>query len=284
MAAGRYERRLARVEQLLSLEDHAAEILGLYRVVLTLQQPLHDWAAALFHATHAAQPPGDLSPDPRLALDRLPAEELATRLSNYAETLAPVATPELADAAARLAGSPGPARQLLLRRTLGREDLDELAGDFACPVPHLVFFSRGFLQPIVEALTVRATNTPQEDPSRVCPRCGWPPQVATLRDDGETRGRRLLICGLCAEPWPFPRATCPSCLERDAEKLPVHEDAARPFLRVEECTLCKAYIKCVDARQDGRAEPLVDDIASVELDLWSAQRGLWKPLPNLFGF
>jgi len=280
MAEGRYERRLARVEQLLSLEDHAAEVLRLYRVVLTLQRQLHDWAAG---AVRDAEPPRDLAPDPHLSLTRLPEGQLLNRLGEYARSIAPMATAELADAAARLCSAPQQAKQSLLRCTLHLEDLTELAGDFGSPVPHLVFFARGFLQPIAEALVAAANPSTEGAEARSCPRCGWPPQVAAMRDDGEARGRRSLVCGLCATPWSFPRATCPSCLERDSERLLVHENTERPFLRVEECTLCNAYIKCVDARQDGHAEPLVDDIASLELDLWSVERGLWKISRNLFG-
>ena len=48
--------------------------------------------------------------------------------------------------------------------------------------------------------------------------------------------------------------------------------------------MCRCYIKSVDLRADGDAVPVVDDIATVELDLWARERGLAKVSPNLLGF
>ncbi|MCH7491120.1 MAG: hypothetical protein IID05_10550 [Gemmatimonadetes bacterium] len=39
----------------------------------------------------------------------------------------------------------------------------------------------------------------------------------------------------------------------------------------------------MDLRKDGRAVPLVDDLATVELDVWCRERGLRKIQPNLLG-
>jgi formate dehydrogenase maturation protein FdhE len=39
----------------------------------------------------------------------------------------------------------------------------------------------------------------------------------------------------------------------------------------------------VDLRSRGDAVPLVDDLASVELDLWASERGLTRVATNLFG-
>ena len=46
---------------------------------------------------------------------------------------------------------------------------------------------------------------------------------------------------------------------------------------------CRSYLKAVDMRTDGLAVPVVDEIASVELDLWASQQGLEKIQRNLLG-
>jgi formate dehydrogenase maturation protein FdhE len=42
-------------------------------------------------------------------------------------------------------------------------------------------------------------------------------------------------------------------------------------------------LKVIDLRKDGAAEPIVDDLASPELDIWAGARGLVKVQPNLLG-
>ena len=54
-------------------------------------------------------------------------------------------------------------------------------------------------------------------------------------------------------------------------------------MRIEECTSCRYYIKSVDLRKNGNAVPDVDDVGSVELDLWAQERGLLKIQRNVLG-
>jgi formate dehydrogenase maturation protein FdhE len=72
----------------------------------------------------------------------------------------------------------------------------------------------------------------------------------------------LATCSLCATEWSFRLLTCPNCEENDPAKLSYHER---------------------DLRQLGTAVPLVEDIASVELDIWAQERGLQKIERNVLG-
>ena len=47
--------------------------------------------------------------------------------------------------------------------------------------------------------------------------------------------------------------------------------------------LCKTYIKSIDLTKNGRAEPLVDELASAPLDLWAREHGYAKLQNNLLG-
>ncbi len=108
--------------------------------------------------------------------------------------------------------------------------------------------------------------------------------MAVLRDAPEAKGQRLLVCCLCASAWPFVRSTCPSCGEKDPDKLVYHVADGADYIRVEECKACRCYIKSVDLRQDGRAVPLVEDIAFMALDIRAHEPGLQRIHPNLLGF
>lgn len=270
-----YGRRRSRATQLLETSPHAAEMLGFYGRVLARQEPVYEWVLDADLVSVAAPPPS-------LGLDRLPLGELCAPFRAFVGELASFAPEALARGAAALAAAPDPALEGVLGSTLARDSLLAAAASLDGDEPHLAFFGRAFLQPVAEALAARDPR-PAELGHATCPRCGWPPQVAVLRDEPEVKGRRYLVCGLCASWWPYPRSTCPNCGERDAEKLPLHASEAAPHLRIEECLSCKAYLKSVDLRRDGFAVPEVDDLASVELDVWCEERGLRKISRNLLG-
>jgi formate dehydrogenase accessory protein FdhE len=280
---GPYAQRQDRAAQLLAAHPHAAEVLGLYREVLARQEPLYQRALAGGWPAYA--PPGPPDP-PALGIDRLELGALIEPFRSLTEEVAGTAPKPLAAAGSALAGAADGDLRELLRRTVAQDALGTLAASLGAEVAQLAFYARALLEPIAEALAAR-TPAPEEAGGSgahgTCRRCGWPPQVAVLRDEPEIKGRRYLVCALCATWWIFPRTTCPSCGEADPAKLPLHASESLPHLRVEECATCKGYIKSVDLRRDGHAVPVVDDVASVELDLWSEERGLWKISRNLLG-
>lgn len=117
-----------------------------------------------------------------------------------------------------------------------------------------------------------------------CPHCGAPPAVGVLRDDPDAQAlRRFLLCSECALEWEFPRVVCPDCGEEKAERLPRFAESGTPWIRVEACDACKAYLKAVDLSREPSAEPAVDELASLALDLAARSRGYAKRLPNLSG-
>jgi FdhE protein len=52
-------------------------------------------------------------------------------------------------------------------------------------------------------------------------------------------------------------------------------------VRVESCDSCRTYIKTVDMTKMGRAEPIVDEMAAIPLDLWAERQGYAKLQRNL---
>jgi FdhE protein len=52
-------------------------------------------------------------------------------------------------------------------------------------------------------------------------------------------------------------------------------------VRVEACDSCRCYIKTVDMTKSGLAEPVVDEIAALPLDLWAQKQGYTKLQANL---
>ena len=282
--------RRTRAEKLGADHPHAVELLAFYGRVLELQEPLYRRAAAASWTARAAA--GGRA---GLDLNQLAGREVERLFRRFARDLQPAANAVLAPIAGRLSAFRSPAGDLL-RTFLGGGSLDGLAADLGCDPSPLEFFPQAFLQPLIEAaaekrdaLDADAAAGGDDDvqaapgfPAR-CPHCRRPPLVALLQDEPETRGGRYLFCSLCSTAWRFPRATCPACGETRAEQLRYHETDAWPHLRVEECASCRTYLKGLDLRADGLAAPAVDELASVELDLWADEQGLAKLQRNLFG-
>jgi formate dehydrogenase maturation protein FdhE len=67
-------------------------------------------------------------------------------------------------------------------------------------------------------------------------------------------------------------------------KLETHRLKAFPYVAVEACGSCGHYLKSVDLRREPGAVPVVDELASLELDALAREKGFVKLEPNLAGF
>jgi FdhE protein len=121
-----------------------------------------------------------------------------------------------------------------------------------------------------------------------CAVCGGLPQASVISEEsGEfmAGSPRSLVCGRCASWWPFPRATCVGCGEEDPRHMESFLVEEQPWARVDTCATCRGYIKTFDLRERGAVEvvPLVDDLATLTLDIWAQQRGFSRPTASLAG-
>lgn len=285
-----FKERQIRARQWLARESPAESLLLFYLELLEIQEPIgrRAFAAGWADRVHLREDGG--AGGGRVQPAFLPTAELLADFKGFITEIAPMATEVLAAIAGELERAGDDTAVELLEAFLGRRDLEHLAGALGCDAIALEFFPRAFLQPVVEsavaALGSEAPAPPssaEADTERSCPRCGWPPQAAALQDEREVKGRRSLVCSLCGSWWTFPRITCAGCGATDADQLVYHVSDALPYIRIEECRSCRTYLKSIDLRKDGKAVPVVDDLASVELDLWSEEQGLRKIQRNLLG-
>lgn len=157
--------------------------------------------------------------------------------------------------------------------------LDPARPPFAGPED---FFPRACLQPFAESLQLQLAQDTYTG-NAVCPACAGLPQMAVLQPEGDAAGRWLL-CSFCLRQWAFRRLICPWCREEDKEKLPRFSSEEWPAVHVEACDTCRRYVKAIDMTVDGLAIPLIDETAFSALDVWAADRGYTKIVPNLMGF
>ncbi len=108
-----------------------------------------------------------------------------------------------------------------------------------------------------------------------CPVCGAWPAFAEMR--GIERSR-YLRCGRCGAEWQTHVLLCPYCGNPDHEQqlsLVIEGDSK---LAIDACKRCLGYVKIFTTLQGSpAAKVMVDDLASVELDLAAAERGYRRP-------
>ncbi len=113
-----------------------------------------------------------------------------------------------------------------------------------------------------------------------CPYCKAPPALAVLREESHG-AKRTLLCSWCLHEWGAPRLLCITCGESDFNALPVFSAEELAAVRVDVCLTCQVYIKTIDMTRDATAIPLVDDLATLALDLWARDSGYRRLRPNV---
>jgi len=281
VASSPWQQRIRRAEHLAAQHPFATEILGFYVHAARFQESLY-------------QSIGDPSPKSSagipLAVQRasrpLPGEQDADTTNPLDSSEALARFPQFL----RLVGEKAPALLAQVARNLQTASPDGwshlLSGCWSSadqpPSSPEEFLTLAFLQPYAEFARGRARLQLEGYTNPLCPFCNRKPVLAMLRPQGDG-GRRSLLCGFCLTEWEFRRIVCPGCGQEDHAQLPVYTAETFPYIRVECCDTCRIYIKSIDLTKNGLAEPLVDELASVPLDLWAQERGYAKLQPNLLG-
>lgn len=267
--AASLDARIARAEGLAAVYPATAAMLTFYARLATAQRSL------LLKAPAALRTPADA--ESALAA-RIDTRTVAALVPGVLDWLAREAPPAFRDTA-RLLRADGPDEwRARLDARLGTETESEAAAPSA-------FVCDAVLQPFAEAaaralMPAPSAVTPVPGQPATCPCCGGLPVVGVLRERGHGAGRAL-VCGRCLSEWAAPRMMCPACGGLEVEALPVFRAGEWPAVRLDACETCRAYLKSVDLTVDGRAISVVDDLASVPLDLWAAEQGFHKGRANL---
>lgn len=269
-----WQTRRARALALAADVPHAEEILRCYAQLTETQGrvaakvPVESWLARALSAE---------ADGPRLRLEKVPLSEVLPLFGDFLEDMVDVGTPVMTADAARLRSTDVAERSALLEGALTVN-----SGDADGPA----FHARAFVEAVATPLASRVlpiADPPEGSTSGRCRACGGPPVVATLRDLPNALGSRGLVCGRCGTEQRIRRLTCARCGETAADRLHVHSAESVPHVRVDECHSCASYLKTVDFRKRGDAVPQVDDLATLELDLWARERGLTRVHANVFG-
>ena len=139
-----------------------------------------------------------------------------------------------------------------------------------------------FLQPYAEYLAEQREPTHLDGTPSTCPLCGGKPIVGVLRPEGDG-AKKSLVCMLCAHEWTFRRIYCPACGEEREPQMAFYSAPEIAHVRVDVCDTCHTYLKSIDLTKMGLAVPVVDELATIPLDLWAREHGYEKLQINLLG-
>jgi FdhE protein len=245
-----YDARIARAAQLAAKHPSAAPLLNFYAEIVRFQKPVF------------AELQSKSGTDLRALVCHFPA--LIRLVSRSGTAL-------LANFAAENLRSTDAQLELLSAVWEGGEALN----------PAARFYARVLLQPFAEYLASRG-DVRANAAGPTCPFCNARPVAGVLRAEGDG-GKRWLLCSLCSTEWQFRRVLCPGCGEENKDKLPLYIAAEFPAARVDACDTCQTYLKSIDLTKDGHAIPVVDEIATVALNIWAEERDYVKLETNLLG-
>jgi FdhE protein len=279
-----WDRRIRRAGELASCYPFAAEGLRFYARLATFQRSLYaDIQQAL-----ADSPAGDSTRSLREELDLF---LLLPNFSRFLSLIEQIAPAPLAQAAGGLArkGTPGWQRAIedfwhgdldTAMAVGGAEEEWEDAARAAKSGERLLAWI--YLQPYAEYLADQREKTVVDGAPSTCPLCGGKPVVGVLRSEGDG-AKKSLICMLCAHEWGFRRIYCPACGEEREPQMAFYSAPEIAHVRVDVCDTCHTYLKSIDLTKTGLAVPVVDELATIPLDLWAREHGYEKLQINLLG-
>jgi FdhE protein len=254
MAAISWDRRIARAGELSKQHPAAAELLSFYQAIARFQENVYKQVGT------------SSDPDLSVLLPHFPALLLLVKKTGSAA---------LREEAEAISDDRADWIELLNAVWQHEAESKQLSNE-------QVFLANALLQPYAECLAQRAAMPSDGNQVPLCPFCGSRPQVAALRPEGDG-AKRSLICSLCATEWNFKRVACPNCGEENKDRLPVFIADGLDYVRVDACDTCHTYVKSIDLTKNGHAIPVVDEIATISLNLWAEENNYQKFGPNLFG-
>ncbi len=283
MNDAKWDRRIHRANELASSYPFAAEGLRYYARVVTFQKSVYGEIQKAL-----ANSPGISSDRP--LRDELDLFLLLPKFPGFLSVIREIAPSRLAQAASALSLKGSAAWQRAIEdfwyrdsELVGVEDVKEgQSFDQFATAPSERALAWIFLQPYAEYLADHREVATVDGTPSTCPLCGGKPAVGVLRSEGDG-AKKSLICMLCAHEWLFRRIYCPACGEEREPQMAFYSVPEIAHVRVDVCDTCHTYLKSIDLTKTGLAVAVVDELATIPLDLWAREHGYQKLQINLLG-
>lgn len=279
-----WDQRIRRASELSSVYPFAAEALHFYERMAPLQGSLYrDFEQEFANSADLA-----VLSSPHSLREELDIAALVPRFSWFLAAIEPIAPMPLARAAGTLARRGSAVRGRVMSDFWQREarlSSAVVSSEHESNASETMLnesLAWLFLQPYAEHIRDRHGPVHVEGTPSNCPLCAAKPIVGVLRPEGDG-AKKSLICMLCAHEWTFRRLYCPSCGEEREPRMAFYSAPEIPHVRVDVCDTCHTYLKSVDLTKTGLAVPIIDELATLPLDLWARENGYTKLQINILG-
>lgn len=167
----------------------------------------------------------------------------------------------------------------LFKEKLKEKKTEKLADDLGVDKKIFLFLHQMSIQPSIEATVekLRSELDPETWLKGYCPICGSLPSLSLLKEEV---GKRYLLCSYCNYQWRTDRLLCPFCNNSDQGSLHYFYAEQEEAIRIDLCDKCHQYIKTIDYRKFEEPDPVLEDLATLHLDLLACQKGYQRPVPN----
>jgi FdhE protein len=169
----------------------------------------------------------------------------------------------------------------LLREGGTEEKVEKIAEESGLDRKLLYFLIHNSRKPSIEAEVehLRAEIDPEKWLKGHCPICGSLPDLSLLKEEV---GKRYLVCSYCSSQWRIERLVCPFCDNREQNSIHYLFGEEEEAFRIDLCEKCRQYIKTIDLRIIDSPDPVLEDLATLHLDILASQKGYKRPVPNLW--
>jgi FdhE protein len=211
-------------------------------------------------------------------LDIEASTTLFTRLCQIAKE----ANPHMAEQVKKINGAIAHKRidlEKLLMGGVKEQKIEKVADKFGLDAKVFLFLIQGCTRPSIETGMEQLHS--QLDPEiwlkGYCPVCGSLPSLSLLKGE---EGKRYLLCSYCGYQWRIDRLICPFCNNKEQEFLHYFCGEGEEAYRIDLCDKCHQYIKTIDYRTLEESDPVLEDLATLHLDILAIQKGHQRPVPN----
>jgi len=167
----------------------------------------------------------------------------------------------------------------LLKDGFKNQKVEQISDEFGFDKKVFLFLVQSSIRPSIEAgmERLRSELDPETWLKGYCPVCGSLPHLSLLKEEV---GKRYLLCSYCGYEWRIERLVCPFCGNKDQESLQYFYAEGEETYRIDLCDKCHQYIKTIDLRKIEEIDPVLEDLATLHLDILAFQKGYKRPVPN----
>ncbi len=281
------EKLKKRIQQLKKKRSGYGEILNFYQKVREEQEKIK--SSLKFEPIHLKKEWKELLAKEGFSLiqkEDFPFDiEASVKLFQILSQIGKDANPHMAEQVKKIEETIGKKRmdlKKILSQGFNEQKIEKVANEFLFDKKVFLFLTYNSIRPSIEAGIEQLINEIDTNTwlKGFCPICGSLPLLSLLKEEV---GKRSLLCSFCGYQWRIERLFCPFCNNKEQESLHYFYAEGEETYRIDLCDKCHQYIKTIDLRNIEELHLVLEDLATLHLDILASQKGYKRPIPTPWG-